>query len=112
MIRTGILLVAMGGVSAWGAMHEHGVVKPQQQIKVTQNAWGCLSKSGLDAALSQERAGQPPAKQQAFGNGQCVSVPAGQPFRVVSVERRDVEFVNAANTDQQGLWIDSRFIAK
>jgi hypothetical protein len=41
-----------------------------------------------------------------------VSVPAGQPFRVVSVERRDVEFVNAANTDRQGLWIDSRFIAK
>jgi len=37
-------------------------------------------------------------------------VPEGQRFRVVSVDQGDVQFVSADNSDQQGLWTDSRFV--
>ena len=48
--------------------------------------------------------------QEYFSGFQCLSTPENQSFRVVRVVGHDVEFVNMANTDQQGLWTSDRFI--
>ncbi len=87
-------------------------IKVRQEIQLAKDAWGCLSKDNLDAALTHERHGKGQAKQQYFDDYRCVSVsvPEGQRFRIVSIEKSDVQFVNAENNDQQGLWTDARFI--
>ena len=48
--------------------------------------------------------------QEYFAGYQCLSTPTGQSFRVVQVVGHDVEFVNASNADEQGLWTSDRFI--
>lgn len=112
MKRTGVLLALMSGIAVFSVAHAGGdaSLKPQQEIQLTKNAWGCLSKDNLDSALSHERDGQAQAKQRYFDDYRCLSVPEGQRFRVVSIEKGDIQFVSAENSDQQGLWTDSRFI--
>jgi hypothetical protein len=48
--------------------------------------------------------------QEFFTGFQCIPAPEGAHFRVVQVVGHDVEFVNAANSDTQGLWTADRFI--
>jgi hypothetical protein len=48
--------------------------------------------------------------QQYFEGFECVSTPVDSNFRVLRVVGHDVEFVNAANNDKQGLWTSARFI--
>jgi hypothetical protein len=112
MKRTGIFIALVGTfalVSVAQAGGDAGV-KPEQEIQLTKNAWGCLSKDNLDSVLTHERDGKDQAKQQYFDDFRCLSVPAGQRFRVVSVDNGDVQFVSADNADHQGLWADSRFV--
>lgn len=110
--RTGLFLALTGGIVAFSVAQANGdaSLKPQQEIQLTKNAWGCLSKDNLDSVLNHERDGKAQAKQQYFDDYRCLSVPEGQRFRVVSVDKDDVQFVSAENSDQQGLWTDARFI--
>lgn len=110
--RTGLFLALTGGIVAFSVAQANGdaSLKPQQEIQLTKNAWGCLSKDSLDSVLNHERDGKAQAKQQYFDDYRCLSVPEGQRFRVVSVDKGDVQFVSAENSDQQGLWTDARFI--
>ena len=48
--------------------------------------------------------------QEFFSGYQCLSTPENSSFRVVRVVGHDVEFVNAGNSDTQGLWANDRFI--
>ncbi|AOJ88199.1 MULTISPECIES: surface attachment protein Sap1 [Burkholderia] len=112
MKRTGVLFALVGAFSVVSIAQAGGdaAVQPKQEIQLTKNAWGCLSKDNLDSVLSHERDGKSQAKQQYFDDYRCLSVPEGQRFRVVSVDQGDVQFVSADNSDQQGLWTDSRFV--
>lgn len=111
MKRTGVFLALVGALAVVSIDRaESDSVKPRQEIQLTGNAWGCLSKDNLDSVLSHERDGQSQARQQYFDDYRCLSVPEGQRFRVVAVDEGDVQFVSADNSDQQGLWTDSRFI--
>jgi hypothetical protein len=112
MKRTGVMLALMSVMAVFSVARAGGdaSLKPQQEIQLTKNAWGCLSKDNLDSALTHERDGQSQAKQRYFDDYRCLSVPEGQRFRIVSVDKGDVQFVSAENSDQQGLWTDSRFI--
>ncbi|WP_179403002.1 surface attachment protein Sap1 [Burkholderia guangdongensis] len=112
MKRTGVF-IALVGTFALASVAQAGgdsSVKPQQEIQLTQNAFGCLSKDSLDSVLTHEHDGKDQAKQQYFDDFRCLSVPAGQRFRVVAVDNGEVQFVSADNSDQQGLWAPSRFI--
>jgi hypothetical protein len=48
--------------------------------------------------------------QQFFEGYECISTPEDAHFRVVRVVGHDVEFVNASNSDTEGLWTADRFI--
>jgi hypothetical protein len=48
--------------------------------------------------------------QQFFEGFECISTPVESHFRVLRVVGHDVEFVNAANNDTQGMWTADRFI--
>ncbi|AOK54194.1 hypothetical protein WT15_16640 [Burkholderia stagnalis] len=112
MMKRTAVFVALVGAFAVVSIARAGDtgVKPKQEIQLTKNAWGCLSKDNLDSVLNHERDGKSQAKQQYFDDFRCLSVPEGQRFRVVAVDQGDVQFVSADNSDQQGLWADSRFI--
>ncbi|WP_025598102.1 surface attachment protein Sap1 [Burkholderia sp. WSM2230] len=86
------------------------VIKPQQTIQFKANAYGCLSKDKLDAVNQHAQAGEQQKMQEFFSGYQCVSTPENSSFRVVRVVGHDFEFVNAGNSDTQGLWANDRFI--
>jgi hypothetical protein len=92
------------------ALAQDAVVKPEQTVQFKPGAYGCMSKDNLDAVSQHEKAGESQQAQEFFSGFQCLSTPDNQSFRVIRVEGHDVEFVNAANTDQQGLWTSDRFI--
>lgn len=112
MIKTGILLASMAGLSAWAGVHANldAPFKPLDDIRLTADAWGCQTRGSLDGALSAEHAGQQQAKQQYFSSSQCEALPAGQHYRVVSVTRHDVQFASADNDNAPSLWADARFV--
>jgi hypothetical protein len=85
-------------------------VKPQQTVQLKAGSYGCLSKDKLDAVSMHEQAGEHQQMQEYFADYRCLSTPENQSFRVVRVVGHDVEFVNAANADDQGLWTADRFI--
>ncbi len=105
------ILFAVAGLAAVSAAQAQDVViKPQQTIQFRPNAYGCLSKDKLDAVDQHARAGEQQKMQEFFSGYQCLSTPENSDFRVVRVVGHDVEFVNAANGDTQGLWTNDRFI--
>ena len=114
MIKTGILLATMGGLSGWAAVHASvdAPLKPQQEVLLSADAWGCQNRASLDGALGAEHAGQKQAVQQFFSDKRCATVPADQHYRVVSVTHHDVQFVNADTADTQTLWVDARFVRR
>lgn len=107
---SGIAIAAAGFVCATAVYAQGAAVKPQQTVELKPGSYGCLSKDKLDAVSLHEKAGEQQQAQEYFTGYQCLSTPADQSFRVVQVVGHDVEFVNAANTDQQGLWTSDRFI--
>ena len=110
-MKTRIALVfAIAGLAAASVQAQDVMVKPQQTIQFKANAYGCLSKDKLDAADVHALAGEQQKMQEFFSGYQCVSTPENSNFRVVRVVGHDVEFVNAANSDTQGLWANDRFI--
>lgn len=110
-MKTRIALVfAIAGLAAASVQAQDVMVKPQQTIQFKANAYGCLSKDKLDAADVHAQAGEQQKMQEFFSGYQCVSTPENSNFRVVRVAGHDVEFVNAANSDTQGLWANGRFI--
>src|SRR5579862_3261650 len=110
-MKTRIALVfAIAGLAAASVQAQDAMVKPQQTIQFKANAYGCLSKDKLDAADVHAQAGEQQKMQEFFSGYQCVSAPEHADFRVVRVVGRDVEFVNAANEDTQGLWTHAEFI--
>jgi len=105
------VVIALAGVFFTTAAYtQTATVKPQQTVQLKPGSYGCLSKDKLDAVSVHEQAGEEQQKQEFFTGFQCLSTPVGQSFRVVQVIGHDVEFVNAANADQQGLWTSDRFI--
>lgn len=105
------MAIAVAGLVCTAAAFAQDVaVKPQQTVQFKPGSYGCLSKDNLDAVSVHDQAGEHQQMEEFFTNFQCLSTPANQSFRVVRVEGHDVEFVNAANTDDQGLWTSDRFI--
>ncbi|SIT42042.1 conserved exported hypothetical protein [Paraburkholderia ribeironis] len=104
------LVFAIAGLAAATVQAQDVVIKPQQMIQFKANAYGCLSKDKLDAADQHAQAGEQQKMQEFFSGFQCVSTPEDANFRVVRVVGHDVEFVNSANSDTQGLWANDRFI--
>ncbi|MEA3082955.1 MAG: hypothetical protein QOC89_652 [Paraburkholderia sp.] len=110
-MKTRIALVfAIAGLAAASVQAQDMMVKPQQTIQFKANGYGCLSKDKLDAADQHAQAGEQQKMQELFSGYQCVSTPENSSFRVVRVVGHDVEFVNSANSDTQGLWANDRFI--
>jgi hypothetical protein len=85
-------------------------IQPQQTFSFMPNSYGCLSKDKFDSADQHAQAGEQQKMQEFFSGFQCMSTPEGAHFRVVQVVGHDVEFVNASNSDTQGLWTADRFI--
>lgn len=104
------IAVAAAGFACASAVYAQGAVKAQETVQLKPGSYGCLSKEKLDAVSQHEQAGEHQQMQEYFTGYQCLSTPADQSFRVVQVIGHDVEFVNAANTDQHGLWTSDRFI--
>ena len=86
------------------------VVQPQQTFSFMPNAYGCLSKDKFDSADQHAQAGEQQKMQEFFSGFQCLATPEEGNFRVVRVIGHDVEFVNASNSDTQGMWTADRFI--
>ena len=108
--RIAVLFAMAGLLAAVGAQAQDVVIKPQQTVQLKPNAYGCLSKDKLDAVTQHAQAGEQQQMQEFFSGFQCVSTPENSDFRVVRVVGHDVEFVNAGNSDTQGLWTNDRFI--
>ncbi|CAN7546566.1 hypothetical protein LJR230_003775 [Trinickia sp. LjRoot230] len=111
--QVGMLFMLVGFAAAASVAQAQDVVlKPQQTIQFRQGAYGCLSKDKLDAADQHAQAGEQQKMQQYFTGYDCLSLstPEQSDFRVVRVVGHDVEFVNAGNSDTQGLWAHDRFI--
>ncbi|HEX7933184.1 MAG TPA: hypothetical protein VF573_08935 [Paraburkholderia sp.] len=110
-MKTRIALVfAIASLAAASVQAQDALIKPLQTIQFKANAYGCLSKDKLDAADGHAQAGEQQKMQEFFSGYQCVSTPENSSFRVVRVVGHDIEFVNAANSDTQGLWANDRFI--
>jgi hypothetical protein len=107
---SGVVVMAAGLLCVASVQAQDLVIKPQQTVQFKPGSYGCLSKDKLDAVAQHEQAGEQQQMQEYFSGFQCLSTPDGQSFRVVQVVGHDVEFVNAANTDEQGLWTNDRFI--
>ncbi|CAM2181355.1 conserved exported hypothetical protein [Paraburkholderia sacchari] len=101
---------ATGLLCAVSAQAQDSALKPQQTVQLKPGSYGCLSKDKLDAVSLHEQAGEHQQMQEYFADYRCLSTPENQSFRIVRVVGHDVEFVNAANTDDQGLWTTDRFI--
>ncbi|MDN7178587.1 hypothetical protein M0D69_11245 [Caballeronia sp. SEWSISQ10-4 2] len=86
------------------------VIQPQQTFSFMPNSYGCLSKDKFDSADQHAQAGEQQKMQEFFTGFQCLSTPENAHFRVLRVVGHDVEFVNAANSDTQGMWTADRFI--
>ena len=112
MKKQAAMLLMLAGLTAAAtlAQAQDDVLKPQQTFQFKANAYGCLSKDKLDAAYQHAQAGEQQKMQEFFSGFQCLSAPEHADFRVVRVVGRDVEFVNAANEDTQGLWTHAEFI--
>ncbi|ALE56359.1 hypothetical protein SCB29_21975 [Paraburkholderia sp. SIMBA_055] len=104
------LVFAIASLAAATVQAQDAVIKPQQTIQFKANAYGCLSKDKLDAVSQHAQAGEQQKMQEFFSGYQCVSTPENSSFRVVRVVGHDFEFVNAGNSDTQGLWANDRFI--
>lgn len=86
------------------------LIQPQQTFSFLPNSYGCLSKDKFDSADQHAQAGEHQKMQEFFSGFQCLATPEDADFRVVRVIGHDVEFVNAANSDTQGMWTADRFI--
>lgn len=101
----------VGVASAQEAQEAQAVsVKPQQTVQLKPGSYGCLSGDKLDAVSQHEQAGEHQQMHEYFADFRCLSTPENQSYRVVRVVGHDVEFVNAANADDQGLWTSDRSI--
>lgn len=92
------------------AQAQDSVIQPHQTFTFRPNSYGCLSKDKFDSADQHAKAGEHQKMQQFFEGFECISTPVESHFRVIRVVGHDVEFVNAANGDTQGLWTHDRFI--
>ena len=104
------LVFAVASLAAASVQAQDVMIKPQQTIQFKANSYGCLSKDKLDAVNEHAQAGEQQKMQEFFSGYQCVSTPENSSFRVERVVGHDFEFVNASNSDTQGLWANDRFI--
>ncbi|WP_153101550.1 surface attachment protein Sap1 [Paraburkholderia hayleyella] len=110
MKKQTVIFFALMGLIATSAAEAYDVIKPQQTIRLKPNSYGCLSRDKLNAASRHAEAGEQQKMQEFFSGFQCISTPENASFRVVRVVGHDVEFVNAGNSDTQGLWTSDRFV--
>jgi hypothetical protein len=109
--RASALFAVMGLFAAVSAVQaQDSVVQPQQTFTFRPNSYGCLSKDKFDSADQHARAGEHQKMQTYFEGYECISTPVDSHFRVLRVVGHDVEFVNAKNSDTQGMWTADRFI--
>jgi hypothetical protein len=109
-MRSTLILIGAGLMCAIAAQAQDAAVKPQQTVQFKPGSYGCLSKDKLDAVTLHEQAGERQQMQEYFADFRCLATPENQTFRVVRVDGHDIEFVNAANADDQGLWTSDRSI--
>ncbi|MBN3854395.1 MULTISPECIES: surface attachment protein Sap1 [unclassified Paraburkholderia] len=105
-----VVALAAGFFCAVSVQAQDAAIKPQQTVQLKPGSYGCLSKDKLDAVSLHEQAGEHQQMQEYFADFRCLSTPDNQTYRVVRVVGHDVEFVNAANADDQGLWTSDRSI--
>ncbi|WP_118183998.1 surface attachment protein Sap1 [Paraburkholderia phosphatilytica] len=105
-----VLFAAAGLFAASAAQAQDTVIAPQQTIQFQANAYGCLSKDKFDSAYQHAQSGEQQQMQEFFSGYECLSTPENAKFRVVRVVGHDVEFVNAGNSDTEGLWTNDKFI--
>ncbi|MBB3255982.1 hypothetical protein F4827_000808 [Paraburkholderia bannensis] len=103
-------LLTAGLLCCVAAQAQDAAVRPQQTVQFKPGSYGCLSKDKLDAVTLHEQAGEQQQMQEYFADFRCLSTPDNQTFRVVRVDGHDIEFVNAANADDHGLWTSDRFV--
>lgn len=103
-------LAAVSLACATSAFADDVIVEAQQTVQFKPGAYGCLSKDKFDAVSVHDQAGEKQQMQQYFSGFDCLSTPDNESFRVLRVVGHDVEFVNAANSDDHGLWTSDRFI--
>ncbi|CAL8472447.1 surface attachment protein Sap1 [Caballeronia sp. S22] len=109
--RVGTLFAMMGLCAVVStAQAQDSVIQAQQTFTFRPNSYGCLSKDKFDSADQHAKAGEHQQMQQFFEGFECISTPVDSHFRVIRVVGHDVEFVNAANSDTQGMWTADRFI--
>ena len=109
--RAGALFAMMGLFAVVSAVQaQDSVIQAQQTFTFRPNSYGCLSKDKFDSADQHARAGEHQKMQQFFEGFECISTPVDLHFRVIRVVGHDVEFVNAASSDTQGMWTADRFI--
>src|ERR1700761_1132621 len=108
-LRVAVLFLIAGCAAVSAAQAQDVVVKPQQTVQFKPNSYGCLSKDKLDAVNQHAQAGEQQKMQEYFSGFECLSTPENASFRNVRVDGHEVEFVNAANSDTQGLWTNDRF---
>jgi hypothetical protein len=97
-------------LAAIPAQAQYKAVQPQQTFSFLPNSYGCVSKDKFDSADQHAQAGEHQKMQEFFSGFQCLATPEDGNFRVVRVIGHDVEFVNASNSDTQGMWTADRFI--
>ncbi|MDR5803471.1 surface attachment protein Sap1 [Caballeronia sp. LZ001] len=112
MKKRASFLVAMVATFAIAcvAQAQDSAVQAQQTFTFRPNSYGCLSKDKFDSADEHAKAGEHQKMQQYFEGFECVSTPVDSHFRVLRVVGHDIEFVNASNSDTQGMWTADRFI--
>jgi hypothetical protein len=111
--RVSALVAMVGLFAAVTAAHaQDSVIQPQQTFQFRPNSYGCVSKDKFDSADQHARAGEHQKMQQYFEGFECVSTPIDSHFRVLRVVGHDIEFANAGNSDQQGMWTADRFISQ
>jgi hypothetical protein len=109
--KVGMLFMLVGFAAAASiAQAQDTVLRPQQTFEFGPGAYGCLSKDKLDAVNQHAQAGEQQKMQTYFAGYECLLTPEKNHFRIVRVVGHDVEFVNAENSDQHGLWTNDRFI--
>jgi hypothetical protein len=110
IMKRASVVLAVVGLFTLAAGVQAQTLAPQQTFRFRANSYGCLSKDKFDAAYQHARAGEQGKMQEYFSGYECLSTPASSDFRVLRVVGHDVEFVNAQNRDQQGLWTADKFI--
>ena len=76
-------------------------------VKATDIAYGCVTREKLTASLQHSVRGEKDAFRAMFTSFDCIEIPPGLQFKVLTAERNIIEITNAKNSDVSGVWASS-----